>query len=151
MWSATGDPDAQHPCCSSGPRIHRLTVGRYAPADVCSGSVSPHVFYGGHNWPVCLSGGREIRGVSCSSPSAPSLGNGEKAKKRVRGFRVASVGRCKASPRLCRSAPPAPLVLDTALIHRRSDTSRKRVPKHSSGAPDPVRIQSAPAAIDRLR
>ena len=96
---------------------------------------------GGKTGRFALSGGREYAAFRVRPPP-PRWGTGRKRREGYRGFRVASVGRSKASPRLCRSARPASIVLDTAPVHRRSDTSRKRVPKHSSGAPDPVRIQA---------
>ncbi len=73
--TVTGDPDAQHPCCSSGPRIRRLLVGRFAPAAVCSSAVSPHVHTGGQNRPVCFSGGRDYAAFRAVSPFRPRRGN----------------------------------------------------------------------------
>ena len=87
--SATGDPDAQLPCRSSGPRIRRLTVGRCAPADVCSVSVSPHVSWGARlaglleRWP-------RLRGVSCCFPLPSPMGIRGRRARRVRRLRVRS-------------------------------------------------------------
>ena len=99
---------------------------------------------GGKTGRFALSGGRDYAAFRVSPLPSPDGGNGRKRREGSRWVRVASVGRCKASPRLCRSAPPAPLVLDTAPVLRRFDTRRKRVHKHSSGAPDPVRKQYMP-------
>lgn len=81
--------------------IRRLSVGRYAPVAVCSGSFLPPKFCGGQKWPVCFERKR-LRRVSVYPPPPP-VGVREKGKKGIAGLRVAPVGRSKAT----RSPSPA--------------------------------------------
>lgn len=84
--------------------IRRLTVGRFAPVAVCSGSFLPPKFCGGQKWPV---GSERKRLRRVVYPPPPPVGvRGKKERRVSRGFlQIVSVGHLHcpgrtASPRL---------------------------------------------------
>ncbi len=81
----TGDPAAQHLCCSSGPRIRRLLVGRSLPPPFVPARFRP-MSHGGQNRPVCFERWPRVRSVSCWFPLRPGGVRGESEEKGIPGL-----------------------------------------------------------------
>ena len=100
--------------------IRCLMVGRYAPAAVCSGSVSPQNSVGGEIGRLALSGCGFAAFLVCP-PSAPGGGTGGEKEKGIAGFRGCSRSVAKTRrlqpPALCRRFAAGGLILPATIRH----------------------------------